>query len=105
MTRRRIVSVVSCRLFRESPRKREHFFAVKLSGVVNPRQLLVTFNDWAGQPIPYRIVPAEPGADEKLVCEIDPHGLCEWSSFGRGQNANAALQAATLAWNAYDRQT
>lgn len=64
-----------------------------------------TFNDWAGQPIPYRIVPAEPGADEKLVCEIDPHGLCEWSSFGRGQNANAALQAATLAWNAYDRQT
>ncbi|EKD97733.1 MAG: hypothetical protein ACD_23C00752G0003 [uncultured bacterium] len=64
-----------------------------------------TFKDWAGQQIPYRMVPAEPDADVKVVCEIDPHSSNQWSSFGRGHTNEAALKSATEAWNAFDRQT
>ena len=65
---------------------------------------MLTFNDWAGQQVAYRLVPAEPDADEKVVCEIDPHGTGEWTSFGRGKTNSAALKSATEAWNDYDRQ-
>jgi hypothetical protein len=64
----------------------------------------MTFNDWAGQQIPYRLVPSELESDDKVVCEVDPHQANEWTSFGRGATNGAALKAATEAWNAYDRQ-
>jgi len=63
-----------------------------------------TFNDWADQQIPYRMAPAEPNDDAKVVCEIDPHSLNQWSIFGCGCTNEAALKSAIESWNAFDRQ-
>lgn len=60
----------------------------------------MTFTDWAGQTIPYRIVPVETDSDDRFVCEIDPHSVNQWRGFGRGRTNEAALKSATEAWNA-----
>ena len=62
------------------------------------------FKDWAGQYIPYRLVPCDDEDGNKVACEIDPHKVSEWTSFGRGKTNEEALKSATEAWNAFDNQ-
>ena len=63
------------------------------------------FKDWSGSKVAYRFVPTEPEDTEaRVCCEIDPHAVGEWTSFGRGLTDGAALRVAIEAWNAYDRQ-
>ncbi len=62
-----------------------------------------SFLDWAGQEIPYRIIDAQPDSDHNYVCEIDPHGVDEWTGFGRGISKQAAIKSAAENWNVFDK--
>ena len=64
-----------------------------------------TFTDWAGQRIACRV--RATGSDEDsrewLTCEVDPHDRAEWTVMGRGRTTMAAIRAAEVTWNAFDK--
>ena len=55
------------------------------------------------QPMKYRFVPdaEDPGV---WVCELDPHRVDEWTSFGRHRSTSKALWLALKAWREFDDQ-